>query len=246
MRTVRRHGALLVSERRTKKTAPKKPAARKRRDPEEARRLILDAAERVLAARGPDAVGLRDVAAEAGVSHGLITHYFGTYDALVEAVFARRTRGVAEEITRRFMEAGPTHSPSELLRLVLSTASDPVQIRLVGWSIFSGRFEASDFFAGQQRGLRRVADAIHAASERLAAAEGTEPLKREAVDAALLVVLGATYAYGFGRKPFLAALEWPNVPASDEKFRTQVLAMVDAFWNSSRAAPAKRAPKNKQ
>jgi AcrR family transcriptional regulator len=186
-------------------------------------------------------VGLRDVAAEAGVSHGLITHYFGTYDALVEAVFARRTEGVAAEVARRFSGALPTDTPSDLLRVVLQTASDPVQLRLVWWAIFSGRFEASDFFAVQQQGLRRVADAIHAASERHAAAQGGEPLKREDVDASLLVVLGAIYAYGFGRKPFLAALGWPFEPASDERFREQVLAMVDAYWNRARAKAGPKA-----
>jgi AcrR family transcriptional regulator len=193
-------------------------------------------------------VGLRDVAAEAGVSHGLITHYFGTYDALVEAVFARRTQGVAAEVARRFSAALPTDTPSDLLRVVLQTASDPVQLRLVGWAIFSGRFEASDFFAVQQQGLRRVADAIHAASERHAAAQGGEPLKREDVDAALLVVLGAIYAYGFGRKPFLAALGWPSEPASDERFREQVLSMVDAYWNRERAktGPTKASGKTKR
>ena len=38
----------------------------------------------------PDAVGLREIAATAGVSHGLVTHYFSTYDGLVAAVIARR------------------------------------------------------------------------------------------------------------------------------------------------------------
>jgi len=190
-------------------------------------------------------VGLRDVAAEAGVSHGLITHYFGTYDALVEAVFARRAQGVAEEVARRFMEAKPTDTPSDLIRVVVQTASDPVQLRLVGWAIFSGRFEASDFFAVQQRGLRRVADAIHAASVRHAAATGSEPLPPEHVDAGLVVVLGAIYAYGFGKKPLLAALDWPLEPASDERFREQLLAMVDAYWSRTRPRAAAGKPRKR-
>jgi len=64
---------------------------RVRRDPEEARSVILDAAERVFAEKGPDAAGLKDVAAMAGVSHALVSHYFGSYDALVEETLARRT-----------------------------------------------------------------------------------------------------------------------------------------------------------
>ena len=63
---------------------------RARRSPEEARALILEAAERVFATHLPDVVGLKDVAREAGVSHALVTHYFGTYSALVEATLERR------------------------------------------------------------------------------------------------------------------------------------------------------------
>ena len=53
-------------------------APRRRRPPELARQEIVDAAERVFAASQPDQVGLKEVAREAGVSHALITHYFGT------------------------------------------------------------------------------------------------------------------------------------------------------------------------
>ncbi len=61
------------------------PATRTRRSPEEARAVILRAAESLLADRGPDGVGLKDVAVRAGVSHALVTHYFGTIDALIDA-----------------------------------------------------------------------------------------------------------------------------------------------------------------
>src|SRR5215510_15406362 len=63
---------------------------RQRRSPEDARAHILDAADQVFRDHLPDAVGLREVAAAAGVSHGLVTHYFATYDGLVAAVIARR------------------------------------------------------------------------------------------------------------------------------------------------------------
>src|SRR5690349_10474032 len=69
-------------------------ATRRRRDPETARAEILDAAERVLSTRPPDQVGLKDVAEVAGVSHGLVSHYFGTYAELVEEVLVRRHRAI--------------------------------------------------------------------------------------------------------------------------------------------------------
>src|SRR6185503_1118148 len=70
--------------------------ARRRRDPATARQELLDAAERVFAQRQPDRVGLKEVAREAGVSHALITHYFGTYAGLLEATLERRNRATRE------------------------------------------------------------------------------------------------------------------------------------------------------
>ena len=59
---------------------------RRRRSPELAKQEIMDAAERVFVEFQPDQVGLKDVAREAGVSHALITHYFGTFANMIEAV----------------------------------------------------------------------------------------------------------------------------------------------------------------
>ena len=51
------------------------------------RRLILDAAVRVFARQGYDASRVGDVAKEAGVAYGLVYHYFGSKEAVLEAVF---------------------------------------------------------------------------------------------------------------------------------------------------------------
>jgi TetR/AcrR family transcriptional regulator, fatty acid metabolism regulator protein len=51
------------------------------------RRLILDAAVRVFARQGYEPSRVGDVAKEAGVAYGLVYHYFGSKDAVLEAVF---------------------------------------------------------------------------------------------------------------------------------------------------------------
>jgi AcrR family transcriptional regulator len=51
-----------------------------------ARAVIRDEALRLFAARGPDAVTVRQIAAAAGVSPGLVVHHFGSKDGLREAV----------------------------------------------------------------------------------------------------------------------------------------------------------------
>ncbi|MDB5739765.1 MAG: transcriptional regulator, TetR family [Alphaproteobacteria bacterium] len=62
---------------------------RVRRKPEEARALILDAAEKSMAEGGPAGIRLQDVARIAGVSHPTILHHFGSRDGLVRALNLR-------------------------------------------------------------------------------------------------------------------------------------------------------------
>jgi AcrR family transcriptional regulator len=54
---------------------------------EEKPRRILDAAVRVFAAQGYEATRVGDIAKEAGVAYGLVYHYYGSKDAVLEAVF---------------------------------------------------------------------------------------------------------------------------------------------------------------
>jgi AcrR family transcriptional regulator len=60
-------------------------------DHEERRRELAAAVWRVISSRGPQAVTIRDVAAEAGWSSGALRHYFPTKDEL--QVFAFRLAG---------------------------------------------------------------------------------------------------------------------------------------------------------
>jgi AcrR family transcriptional regulator len=57
-----------------------------RRTPEEARRLILNAAEADMAAGGPAGLRLEAVAKAAGVSHPTILHHFGSREGLIHAL----------------------------------------------------------------------------------------------------------------------------------------------------------------
>jgi TetR/AcrR family transcriptional regulator, fatty acid metabolism regulator protein len=54
---------------------------------EDRSRQILDAAVKVFAAEGYEASRVGDIAREAGVAYGLVYHYFGSKDAVLEAVF---------------------------------------------------------------------------------------------------------------------------------------------------------------
>ena len=61
----------------------------KRVDHEERRRQIADALLRTAATRGLHATGMREVAAEAGVSLRLVQYYFGAREELMLAAIQR-------------------------------------------------------------------------------------------------------------------------------------------------------------
>ncbi|MFE2058483.1 TetR family transcriptional regulator [Streptomyces sp. NPDC059446] len=68
--------------------AAPRPGAQRRpgsHDPEGNRRAVLDAARRLFGAHGYKGVGVRAIAAEAGVTPGLVMAYFGTKDGLFQA-----------------------------------------------------------------------------------------------------------------------------------------------------------------
>jgi TetR/AcrR family transcriptional regulator len=61
----------------------------RKRNPDESKRRILDAAERAFARRGFDGARLRDIAQEAGVHHALVHHYYGDKRGLFKDVVER-------------------------------------------------------------------------------------------------------------------------------------------------------------
>src|SRR6516225_8991123 len=78
-----------------------KRAKRQRRTPEEARRLILETAQALIASTGPEGLRLQDIAAAAGISHPLILHHFGSREGLVRAL----TRQAAAELRDKLVAA---------------------------------------------------------------------------------------------------------------------------------------------
>ncbi len=67
--------------------APDRPI--RKRNPDESKRRILDAAEHAFARRGFDGARLRDIAHEAGVHHALVHHYYGDKQGLFKEVVQR-------------------------------------------------------------------------------------------------------------------------------------------------------------
>ncbi len=64
------------------------------------RRLILDAAVRVFAAKGYHTCRVGDIAEEAGIAHGLLYHYFASKEEVLQTVFRENWSELLEAFAR--------------------------------------------------------------------------------------------------------------------------------------------------
>jgi TetR/AcrR family transcriptional regulator, fatty acid metabolism regulator protein len=85
------------------------------------RRQILDAAIRVFATRGFHACRVSDVADEAGVAYGLVYHYFGSKEEILNTLFTERWQVMLDAIAEIDRQAVPAR---EKLHLVASFIID--------------------------------------------------------------------------------------------------------------------------
>jgi len=162
------------------------PARRVRRTPEDAKRLILETAQVLVARAGPQGLRLQDIAAEAGISHPLILHHFGSRAGLMRAL----TREAAAELKDRLIAAmtQPGYSIGQQLDQVFDAFRGGLAQRLA-W------LAAEDSDAGPANNamiLREIADTLHA--RRVAVAAPGTPVARE--DTEWLIHLVATSAFG--------------------------------------------------
>jgi TetR/AcrR family transcriptional regulator, fatty acid metabolism regulator protein len=79
---------------------------------EERRRLILAAAVRVFARKGYHACRVGEIAEEAGVSHGLLYHYFASKEEVLETIFRETWSDLLEAM--RAVEESDQAAPEKL------------------------------------------------------------------------------------------------------------------------------------
>ena len=159
-------------------TAVKRPTGR-----EEISDAVLDAAERLFAAAGPNDVSLRAIAQEAGINYGLVHRHFGTKDELLERLMERYAQRWTVRIERGELDYDGA------LEQMLGTGRDAgAYLRLLAWTMLAERPTAWDPH-------RR-----HAELDRLPELRGGDE------DARLVTAAGLAFAYGwrfFG--PFIRA-----------------------------------------
>jgi AcrR family transcriptional regulator len=97
----------------------------KRVDHEERRRQISDALLRTAATRGLHATGMREVAAEAGVSLRLVQYYFGTKEELLLAAMQQLAAQFGGRVMARITkikETADPASPRDVIAAILTEA----------------------------------------------------------------------------------------------------------------------------
>jgi len=123
---------------------PRRPARYRRQPAGERRRELIEATIRSLKKHGHEGLSVRAIAAEAGVSIGLITHYFPNKNRLV----AESYRHFSLQLEEGFREAVDQAPPDPRARLrafieaVFSRPSLDSRV-LTAWVVFWGLFRSS-------------------------------------------------------------------------------------------------------
>ena len=97
------------------------------------RRVILDAAVRVFARQGFHTCRVSDIADEAGVAYGLVYHYFGSKDEVLDTLFLERWDVMLEAIRDIDAEAIPARAKLDAIAsfIVDSYRHDPELMKVI-------------------------------------------------------------------------------------------------------------------
>lgn len=194
----------------------------RRRNREQTINDILDAAEALLDRKGPDGFGLAELGRDAGVSFGLIHHYFGGKEALLRAVLRRTLRQLGREI-RRIQEAGELWDPDAPAVVVVfdTYLNKPGFARLMAWGLLTGLLSAEEVSLEVQRDREALDTMVDHLREGMPGAGRTE--------AAALTTLLTSAVLGFNLlRPLLVETRGWNA-RSDEILREQLVRAITSI-----------------
>jgi AcrR family transcriptional regulator len=160
----------------------------------ETKQMLLKAARRRIAKHGPDGLKIADVARDAGVSHPLVLHHFGSRDGLVTEL----VNDVAERISGvliKMMASSSADSPGFVPMLDRASAdlSDEGYAELLVWAL---RERPEQVLPRIEQILATLIDEGHALRVRyLPTSLDAERLRS---DTARIIVLSAIFLIGEG------------------------------------------------
>jgi TetR/AcrR family transcriptional regulator len=125
------------------------PGRPRREDTTDVRERLIDAAIALGTARGLDAIGIREIAAEAGVTPGMIAYYFGDKGGLYQAMLDRVYRQVLANLRQIAEEPGASdeHPVARIVQLMISTLTrTPWMPQLIVREVIAREGPLRDFF----------------------------------------------------------------------------------------------------
>ena len=197
---------------------PPLPTRRLRRTPEEARQLILDTAQVLIARDGPEGLRLQDIAAEAGISHPLILHHFGSRAGLVRALARRATAQLRDRLIPA-MSAADYSFEEQIDRVFEAFRGGLAQI--LAWLAAT---EPDGGGSGDTMILREIIDTMHA--RRVATAPPGTTVSREDTEWAVFLVTFAAFGDAIYGAPLRRSAAVPDNDVSDHRFRVWLAALL--------------------
>jgi AcrR family transcriptional regulator len=188
---------------------------RERADAARNRRRVLDAAARLFASRGPEAVAMDEVAAAAGVGKGTVYRRFGDRQGLLLALLDESERELQDALLSGEPPLGPGAPPDERLRSFLGALIE----------LLEQRGEIIRASESTTPGARVRGGAYTAWHQHLALL--VTELRPEADSEALAHVLLAP----------LAADSWTGLRSSAGLDRDRLARVVESVWLTAMAAP---------
>jgi TetR/AcrR family fatty acid metabolism transcriptional regulator len=197
------------------------------------RTLILDAAVRVFARKGYHAARVGDIAAEAGVAHGLLYHYFDSKEEVLESIFRgtwAELLGALEQVEKEVRPAG--EQLRQVAAIVLrSWRNDPDLVRVLVREV-----ARSPQLGGRVDEIEKAFAVIERLIER---GQKARELRRD-VDARL----AAWIVYG-ALEEILTGWVLGTLPDGDEAVADAERTVVQVFSGGLTTAPRGQAPRRR-
>jgi len=187
------------------------PAKRLRRTPDEARRLILDTAQEMIARTGPEGLRLQDIATAAGISHPLILHHFGSRAGLIRALARRATA----ELRDRLVAA--TNAPDYSLDEQIDRVFDALRGGLAQILVWLAATKPDGGESGETMIMREIIDTMHA--RRVANAPPGTTISREDTERSAFLVTFAAFGDALYGEPLRRSAGIETGSESDRDFR---------------------------
>jgi AcrR family transcriptional regulator len=165
-------------------------ATRRRRSAEEAKAVILDAAEVRLGRYGIEGLNIVDVAADAGMSHATLIHHFGNTNDMRRALVHHMTDRLLRDMIS-VLRSESSFDTRDLMRDLFAALSRGGHAKLLAW-LAVGEAGLSSSAAPSAEVADLFSELIPVLAGRLRGAAASERTARQ------LVFLVATAAIGYG------------------------------------------------